>query len=346
MKIGIITAFYDEKRKGNEYYLAKYFSKKGHEVIIYVSKYSVPRYGKVRKLISGSELSNVTVKRLPSIGWKRKGMLWLRGLKNVVSEDKLDVIHIQEWFMPMAFQLRKLDLVLTQRREKIDIPILIYYKFIGRKLLNKAKAVSALTSQARNSLKKAGLKRDIDLIPNGVDTNVFKPLRKGGNEKFTILYVGRLSKEKGVDVLIKACQELNDYSLILLGSGPEENKLKKLAAGINSEFIGERSQYKLPHYYSNADVVVVPSYKEPFGFVTLEALSCGTPVIGSNMGGMRDVINERVGILVRAGNVQELHNALIEIKTRNLRKNCRDFVLKNYDWDIISDKYLDLYKAF
>ncbi|MBT3303920.1 glycosyltransferase family 4 protein [Candidatus Woesearchaeota archaeon] len=350
MKIALITAFYDEREKGNEYYLADNLTKLGHEITIYVSKFSVPRYGKVRKITEGSKLKNVRVIRLNSCGIKRKGMLKLRGLKKKIEKENFDAIHLQEWFMPMGWQLRKLkNLVLTQRIEKIPTIIKIAYHLYGKKLLRNAKTVTTLTTQAKNELEKLGIKREIKVISNGVDTELFSPKKHTKSEKLRILYVGRLSKEKGINKLITACSKLNyDYCLKIIGSGDKEMQLKKLAndSKINCEFLGKKPQSELPNYYSEADVLVIPSLKEPFGFVTLEALSCGTPVIGSNIGGMRDVIDNTVGIKVKPGSLAELVNALKEMqkKAEGLRKKCREYIIKNYSWTVVAKKYSEAYK--
>ena len=77
MRIALITAFYDEEYGGNEYYLAKNLAEKGHEVFIYVSEYSVPRYNKSKKINSTTKLKNVHIIRLSCIGVKSKGMIYL-----------------------------------------------------------------------------------------------------------------------------------------------------------------------------------------------------------------------------------------------------------------------------
>ncbi|MFP4401281.1 MAG: glycosyltransferase family 4 protein, partial [Candidatus Woesearchaeota archaeon] len=100
MKIGLITAYYSEEFGGNEYYLAKELTKKGHEVFIYVSRFTPQRFG-LKRTKKGSSLKNIHVIRLPSIGIKKWGLLFLWGLKKQIKNDNLDVVHVQEWFMPL-----------------------------------------------------------------------------------------------------------------------------------------------------------------------------------------------------------------------------------------------------
>jgi glycosyltransferase involved in cell wall biosynthesis len=350
MKIALITAFYDENEQVNEFYLAKKLSELGHKVSIIVSRFSIPRYGMAETINSGSKLKNVNVIRLDSFGIKKKGMLFFNGLNKVIKDGKFDVVHLQEWFMPMGFQLRKIkNLVLTQRIERIPFAVKIIYWVYGRKLLENAKSITSLTSDAKKELEKLGLKKEIKIIPNGVDTTIFYPQKHSESSTFRILFAGRLAKEKGVSLLINACSKLNfSYELKIIGSGDEELPLKKLAKELktNAGFIGKKQQAELPKYYSEADVLAVPSIKEPFGFVTLEALSCGTPVAGSDIGGMRDIITDKVGVKFPAGDSGALSEALKKMHetAKELRKNCREHALKNYSWDVIAEKYLEEYQ--
>ena len=86
-----------------------------------------------------------------------------------------------------------------------------------------------------------------------------------------------------------------------MGKGPEKTniitQIKELTVKAKiKDFIDPKD---LPKVYSSADITVIPSLTEPFGFVTLESLACGTPVIGSDLGGMRDIINEKIGLKIK-----------------------------------------------
>lgn len=354
MKIGLITAFYDERDKCNEYYLAKYLTKLGHKVFIYVSKFSLPRYGRCERIWSESEIENVIVRRLPSLGIKKKGMIFLFGLKNQIEKDEIDIIHLQEWFMLSSYQLREYaeKIVCTQRIEHLPTSIKLLMGFFGRKLLNNCKSVTALTTIARDDLIKNGIQRNINVIPNGVDTEVFYPVKgERKDDLFRILYVGRLAKDKGVDILIKACQDLQNINLTIVGSGEEERNLKLLTCDCllqsQTDFLGKVPQSELKNFYSSHDVTIIPSLKEPFGFVTMESLACGTPVIGSDVGGMHDIIVDKVGIKVKPGSVDELKNAIMKMMTKSKElkgKKCIDYIKNNYDWKIVAKKYEEEYK--
>jgi glycosyltransferase involved in cell wall biosynthesis len=116
-----------------------------------------------------------------------------------------------------------------------------------------------------------------------------------------ILYVGRISEEKGINELPfiyqKVLKSVPDLQFIIAGKGPEEEKLKKELP--NAKFLGWIEHGSLPDIYSAADLLVMPSRFDTFGNVIVEAFSCGCPVISYNTKGPRDIIeNEKSGYLV------------------------------------------------
>ncbi|MBW2045840.1 MAG: glycosyltransferase family 4 protein [Deltaproteobacteria bacterium] len=132
-----------------------------------------------------------------------------------------------------------------------------------------------------------------------------------GKEMFDILYVGRLSKEKGIDVLIRSFRELkgNFLRLDIVGDGPENKFLKELAMEDKRViFYGKVKDCEIDEFYKGADVVVVPSvWYENFPTVVLEAVSFGVPVIGSNIGGIPEQIQDGSnGFLIRPKDSEDL----------------------------------------
>ena len=157
----------------------------------------------------------------------------------------------------------------------------------------------------------------IEVIPPGVNTNLFQPTdthiaRQNLNlpDRRTILYVGRIEPLKGLDILLRAIALLNDgagANLIIVGGSLEKDaELERLNALANNlgisdivTFIGSVDQEHLPNYYSAADVFVLPSWYESFGLAALEAMSCGTPVVVSRVGGLTTFVEHgKTGYLV------------------------------------------------
>jgi len=160
-------------------------------------------------------------------------------------------------------------------------------------------------------------KSKISVIPAGVDIEMFTPIPqdvarrelglKSGN---ILLYVGRIDPIKGLDLLLESVEILSvhmDLNLIIVGgnlqSDKETQKLRKQVEDLDLSskvtLVGSVPQDKLPYYYSAADLFVLPSHYESFGFVALESMSCGRPVVASRVGGIPSFVDHGVtGYLV------------------------------------------------
>ncbi len=164
----------------------------------------------------------------------------------------------------------------------------------------------------------------IRLFPRGVDTERFNPAKRdselltqlvgaGGGHK--ILYVGRISKEKDLLLLGQAFKELintfEDAELIFVGDGPHLNELKEFMDGTPCIFTGYRDGEDLAAIYASCDIFAFPSATDTFGNVVLEAQASGVPVVVTNSGGPQEnVIHDKTGLVVEAGKVESLLDAL------------------------------------
>ena len=140
----------------------------------------------------------------------------------------------------------------------------------------------------KNLLKQLRFGNDIK-ITKGVNI-INKPklnIKRGYKKKY--LFVGRLSLEKNIELLVDLFNELQDHSLTIIGSGPLENKLKS-KAGKNINIIGNVPNQCLKEYYENNDLLILPSISEPWGLVVEEALYFGIPSIVSNKCGVSELI--------------------------------------------------------
>lgn len=200
----------------------------------------------------------------------------------------------------------------------------------------------------------------IIVIPNGVDTQLFKPGSKKDSK--TILFVSVLDKHhkfKGFDYLLKALTEIKqsipDIKLQVIGEGELKQTYQKMVKemGLNRSvtFLGAKSQGVLPKYFSEATVFVLPSiHTEGYGIVLLEALACGTPVVTTSIAGVsKDIKEFRAGQIVAPADSEALAKAITKImrsKTlqREQGKNGRKLVERYYSWNIVSDKVNSLYK--
>ncbi len=188
-----------------------------------------------------------------------------------------------------------------------------------QRIIDSASALVVSTDIEKNDIAKlyqADVTR-IEVIPPGVDTALFKPASAsaarqelGLPDRPTILYVGRIEPLKGLDILLRAVSLLSDRAstrLIIVGGSLEKDTelehLKMLAEDLDIgdivTFTGSLSQEQIPAYYNAADVFVLPSWYESFGLAALEAMSCGTPVVVSRVGGLTTFIEHGItGYLV------------------------------------------------
>ncbi len=210
--------------------------------------------------------------------------------------------------------------------------------------------------------------KNILIIPMGTDADPLCPVtgfdvKKRFNAEQIILNVGRLINWKGTGFLIKAMPEvLNKYphaKLLIAGSGPNMDSLirETIALGIHDhvEFLGKVTQRDLVMYYRSADVFVLPSVihdgmTEGLGTVLLEAMACGCPVIGSNVGGISDIIvDEENGFLVSEKNSAAIAEKIITLLSDNdlaarFRKAGYETIGLYFSWDTISNKFLETYE--
>ena len=207
-------------------------------------------------------------------------------------------------------------------------------------------------------------KAKISIVPNGVDTKIFKPsrsslaLRKqlGLDNKPCVLFVGRLIPRKGLTFLVEAARnvvrEFKQTVFLIVGDGPMRihlvSYLKKHNLLENFVFTGDVSDTWLPILYNCADVFALPSVQEGQGIALLEAQATAKPVVAFNIGGVREnVLDKRSGFLVNPGSC-ELADALMKLLgNRSLREKMggegRRFVANNLSWDICANKMLEVY---
>jgi len=209
------------------------------------------------------------------------------------------------------------------------------------------------------------LKKDkLKIIPFGVDTNIFKynPVSKEKN-LFQILSIGYLIERKGFKYLIKSVKEVlkihDNVNLKIVGTGPLENQIKNLLNELKLtkciEVISNVSDEKLLELYNSSDIFVLPSVvdsqgnTEGLGVVLLEAMACKVPVIASNIGGIPDIVHDRVnGILVPQKDVLELSKSINELignedMRKNLALNGYEMVKAHFSWKQIANDYIKIY---
>jgi glycosyltransferase involved in cell wall biosynthesis len=240
----------------------------------------------------------------------------------------------------------------------------LFDRAFGRSLVEGANKMLALTKFEAEQYRKAGIESDrITLIPNAVEPFDFSNPSKGSiqnlmNREKVVLYLGRLHKRKGIDILVRAfslaSKKRSDVKLVL--GGPDDgfkNKLRRIVDQLDIEdrviFMGSLNREQVLAAYERATVVVYPSIQEGFPLVPLEAGIMGKPVIVSDDPAMDFVRNGRYGLTVKYGSVSDLYEALDEVlsnpeMSRRMGKNGKKFIMENYSWESIGKNIEAVYQ--
>jgi glycosyltransferase involved in cell wall biosynthesis len=343
MKVLIVTPYFYPHIGGVESYvmnIAIDLKARGWEVVIVTSKTQAEKENisdvkgiKVYRLNTVTKISNTPI-----------GIFWRAKLKRIYKIEEPDVIngHTPVPYMADMAQRAagKTPFVLTYHNDVVKDGFV--YKamvwimqglLIQRTLKNSSRIIATSEFYVSHSLYLRNYISKISIVPPGVDTVLFntrtqaKEILPDCNGKKVILFVGSISKSqmhKGVDILIEAFAKLRsneeDNKLVIVGGGDAAPIYKALAVNLGVAqdviFTGFIENEQLAKFYKRADVLVMAStdINEGFGMVFIEAGAVGTPVIGTNVGGVPFAIkNDETGLLVKPRSVISLAGALRKI---------------------------------
>jgi glycosyltransferase involved in cell wall biosynthesis len=208
------------------------------------------------------------------------------------------------------------------------------------KIADEAIAVSTTTKELLLRFRKSA-----SLVPNGVDISLIDSVAPA-EFSVDVLFVGRLIPEKNVDLLIKAMPR--SQTLYIVGDGPEKAKLVQLAQELSTNVrFGSGLPYEdLIGVMKAANSLVLPSNREGFGIVALEALACGTPVITSNYkknAAKELIVHGENGFVVDL-TVDKLRSALLEVDKGRMQRAAKASVA-SFDWNLLSAELRKLYES-
>lgn len=286
---------------------------------------------------------------LPKI---RRGssIIYYLKLKNIfarlIKEGKRpDIIHAHSvlwggWAAAKISKQHDIPLIITEHSSAFVRGLIKeYQKPFIREAFDQANKVIVVGPSLEKELEKYTEKEKIILIPNIVNTSLFKPndnIQK--SNKFRFFSLAFLTYNKGFDVLLKAFAKAfkgnEEVELVIGGDGEERGNLEKLAVDLEIEkqvtFLGELSREQAAMEMQKCDVFVLASRFETFGVVFIEALACGKPIIATKCGGPEMIVNEKNGLLVANQNIEELSNALLKIKLNYSRYRKEEIISDCY----------------
>ena len=215
--------------------------------------------------------------------------------------------------------------------------------------LNLADGITVVSKEGYNYYTEMGF--NVVQIPNAIDLNII-PKKSTKQFENQIIFAGRLSKEKGIEILLETATHLPDnYHLLIAGSGPLEEKVRNLAdKKTNVHYLGYQSKQNLLSLIQGSDLLIQPSLEEGISSTLLEAMACGTCILASNIEGISELVeNNKSGLLVEPNNSDELLNKILDLlpkKEKRLRMANEGLeIVKKYDWKRVGKLYLDFYES-
>ena len=309
-----------------------------------------------------------------------------------------DVVHCHTWYahfggilakllygIPLVITVHSLEPLRPWKREQIGRGYDLS-KWVEKTAIEMADAVIAVSSSTRDDILRLF---DVDpakvpVIANGIDTDEYtQTIDRSVLERFGIdaerpyvLFVGRMTRQKGLLYLLQAIEQLDAQTQVVLCAGESDTpELQQELEDLISELSDQRpgiiwipemvSRQTTIALYSQAAVFCCPSIYEPFGIINLEAMACGTPVVGSRVGGIAEVVVDgETGLLIDANISPEMPHDPLDppgfsarlaeginrlVRDPELRSRMgaagRQRVLDNYSWHSIAEKTLALYKS-
>ena len=347
MKILLVSPTFPPRRFGGmtiaSYNLGKSLVELGHGVTVYTTDVN-DTHSRIRDAEGVKSMEGMHVRYFKNlINLLAARRLYLPKRLVTVTKTELknfDVIHLNEF-------RSLLSIIVHHYAKKYSIPYVlqahgsvgtyfqkgvlkrVFDRIWGCRILKDASKVIALTPIEAEQYKSMGIsEHKIEIVPNGIDLSKFDNLPERGefrrkyglaSEQRIILYLGRIHKIKGLDLLVKAFADLskplNDIKLVIVG--PDDGYLPPLKQLIADLGISDKVLFTRPLYgqeklkaYVDADVYVLPSVYETFPIAVLESWACGTPVVVTDRCGIADVIDGQAGLVVPYDKEQLQHTLL------------------------------------
>ena len=293
----------------------------------------------------------------------------------IIKKENIGMIHAH-WILPQGFvsvflkKIFKIPLLVTIHGSDLFPLKSRLLKKLQNFVIENSDFITVNSVATRNELvnRFPAYSSKVKIIPMGVDINIFKKRTVKKPKKYAknniLLFVGRLSDQKGLQFLIESMPAVVKYNskvkLLIIGEGSYGKNLRekvhntKMQAYV--EFLGSKSKLDLAKFYNFADIFIIPSLStktgtEALGLSLLEAMASGCAVIGTKVGGIPFLIKDNYnGLLIKQKDSHELSNVIITLlkgkrRSKKFGNNAIKFVRENYSWDKISKGFITVYKS-
>ena len=298
----------------------------------------------------------------------------LKIVRFLMKEQRFDLIHAHT-ILPDGFAAillgKQLNLPVICTIHGSDINIYpnrnILNLWTTKWALKKANVCIAVSQRLREKIiDYGGEDLSVEVVYNGADPSVFAPVpKREARRKLNIpidgdilLYVGNLISVKGVDDLINVFDQVRkqrkQMRLYIVGEGERQNFLKEMVKnrglGNNVVFVGRRPHSEIPLWLSAANCLVMPSLSEGFPTLLPEAMMIGIPIVGTNVGGIPEILIDSVtGILVPPGDVEALVTGINRLADEGLAERlayqARQIALSKFTWESNARRMLEIYQS-
>lgn len=293
------------------------------------------------------------------------GLFW--ALIKQVRKDRPDIIHAH-WIIPQGLmaalikKIYKIPYVVTAHGSDVFGLKGKWFNSIKLVALKNASKITVVSSAIKNEIiKKIDSNLKIEVVSMGVDAEYFTPDKKDNtirnsysiNGGVFLLFVGRLSPEKGLNYLLNAMPDIigkfPKTKLLIIGEGTLKQEMQELAGRLNLEnnviFLGQISNKELPKYYASADIFINSSLREGLPVTVMEAMSCRCIPVVTDLEGNIDLIKDNItGFFVEQKNQRAISQKIIELMSNpslvvTVKSHIREEIISRFDWKIITNKY-------
>ena len=349
--------------------LGKALALRGHE--IHFISYALPF--RLTDFVENVVFHEVEMSSYPLFEFPLYSLALASKMVEVAEFEKLDLLHVH-YAIPhassayLAKQMleKKMDLKVVTTLHGTDITLVgLEPSFLPlvKFSIEQSDGVSAVSRFLKEkTITNYNIDKDIKVIPNFIDTNLYKPQKDGDFRKHLapdgekiLVHTSNFRQVKRVPDTIRIFEQVQKEvpsKLILVGDGPDRSECERLCRQLNLcehvKFLGK--QDGLVEILNAADVFLIPSQSESFGLAALEAMACGIPVVSSSVGGLPELIrHNETGFIAEIGDIERMAKYVIDLLTNDKKyklfsKNSRKRAVESFDKSKIVPKYEELYK--